>query len=294
MTMSVGLGKITNDPNASILVRKALGALSTPGLLVHDKGITIDDDGRITLRLNPGGGLSEDENGISVVTTEEFGVDSYVNAGSEATGNRDWNARLTGTAPNFFESGLAIGTEDLGGISSSEFLLEDAMLQVNSKTAQMRLAYDTENFGSSRVLSTGVHEMYSVGTAPGFHLMTGDGTYGDNEGGFRLNNGTVIEQIMAIKVAYNFTGGGSSGAVTFQEAASTYIPVSSAYDIRPGQDMITVCPTVAPPVQLMCWSARISATNQLAIRIGWVNAMLGFNDDWMILIHRIDDETTVT
>ena len=65
MTMSVGFGKIVADPEATIRTRKALGTLSTPGLLVEDKGLTIDDSGRMVLRLKDGGGLSEDETGLS-------------------------------------------------------------------------------------------------------------------------------------------------------------------------------------------------------------------------------------
>jgi len=66
MSLSVGLGKIINDPEATLRTRRALGALSTPGLLVLDTGITIDSDGRLVLRLNPTGGLTQDETGLSV------------------------------------------------------------------------------------------------------------------------------------------------------------------------------------------------------------------------------------
>lgn len=66
MTLSVGLGKIVNDPTASIRTRKALGALSTPGLLVLDKGLTINNDGRLNLRLKAGGGITEDATGLSL------------------------------------------------------------------------------------------------------------------------------------------------------------------------------------------------------------------------------------
>lgn len=70
MTLSVGLGRIINDPNASVLIRKALGALSTPALIVTDQGVTIDDNGRIAIRLNPSGGLTQDENGLATVPGE--------------------------------------------------------------------------------------------------------------------------------------------------------------------------------------------------------------------------------
>lgn len=65
MTMSVGLARIINDPDATVLTRKALGALSNPVLLVNDQGLTIDNDGRIALRLKTGGGITEDATGLS-------------------------------------------------------------------------------------------------------------------------------------------------------------------------------------------------------------------------------------
>ncbi len=72
--MSVGLGKIINDPTASIRTRKALGRLSTPGLLVTDQGLTIDDDGRMALRVKPSAGLTEDATGLSAVLKPSAGL----------------------------------------------------------------------------------------------------------------------------------------------------------------------------------------------------------------------------
>ena len=65
MSLSVGFGKIIPDPEATILTRKALAALSMPGLLVEDKGLTINNDGRFALRLKPLGGLTEDATGLA-------------------------------------------------------------------------------------------------------------------------------------------------------------------------------------------------------------------------------------
>lgn len=66
MTLSVGLARIIADPDASILTRKALGALSKPELLVYDDGLTIDETGRLKLKLNPDSGMSQDENGLTI------------------------------------------------------------------------------------------------------------------------------------------------------------------------------------------------------------------------------------
>jgi len=69
MTMSIGLARIINDPDATVLTRKALGALSNPVLVVTDKGLTIDNDGLLALRLKSGGGLTEDADGLSATAS---------------------------------------------------------------------------------------------------------------------------------------------------------------------------------------------------------------------------------
>lgn len=72
MTMSVGFGRIVNDPEATILTRQALGRLQTPGLLVNDQGLTIDTNGRMVLRISSG--LSEDTSGLSVKVKSGGGI----------------------------------------------------------------------------------------------------------------------------------------------------------------------------------------------------------------------------
>ncbi len=72
MTLSVGLARIVNDPDAPIRTRQALGRLATPGLLVTDEGLTINTDGRIVLRLSSG--LSEDTSGVSVKVKSGGGI----------------------------------------------------------------------------------------------------------------------------------------------------------------------------------------------------------------------------
>lgn len=108
MTLSVGLGRITNDPEAPIRTRKALGRLATPGLLVTDKGLTIDTNGRIVLRLASAGGLSEDSNGLALklapgsglsATSDGLGLDGDLTDFGDITCNSitvDTNAIVTG------------------------------------------------------------------------------------------------------------------------------------------------------------------------------------------------------
>jgi len=292
MTMSVGLGKIINDPNASVRVRKALGALSTPGLLVHDTGLSIDDDGRIILRLDPNGGLTQDENGVGYNAPVTFGVDSFVNLDSDEHGNRLWNARLTGTAPNYFESGLAIGEEGFNGVSASGLPLDDALLAVTSKKAQMRLRYDEENFIAFRTLQEGTSQIFAVGVEePGVHVFTGDGTYGPPEGGFRVNNGATLKNWFMLQSSLFFAGGGAAAGASWQEVGVVWVPTDSAYDIDPDTDVVTVTPANISgpglPAQVLGWSGRITSTNNVAVRVSWWGVMAAMTGDWNILVHRM-------
>lgn len=300
MTMSVGLARIITDPEASVLVRKALGALSTPGLLVYDDALTIDDTGRIVLRLHPDGGLSKSENGLAIDSVIDppdtsilvgVGIDSHWDLPPDGEGRR-WNARLTGTAPNYFESGLAIGSEEFTGISSSGVDLEDSKLCVTSKTAQLRLRYDSENFLAVRALSDGFAEFFSVGATTGFHFMSGDGTgFAENGyvGGLRVNHGSTVEQFIAIDGTFSFAGGGAPGSLSWEDVSVAISVISSAYNVRPDTDVVTVVPknTASLPAQLMSWSARISNTNEVTVRISWFDAMAADSREWVILIHRM-------
>lgn len=75
MALSVGLGRIVPDPEASTRVRNALAILSDPRLLVTDKAITIDDEGRVVLRIAENMGLLEDENGLSLKIEPNKGLE---------------------------------------------------------------------------------------------------------------------------------------------------------------------------------------------------------------------------
>ena len=160
MTLSVGLGKVINDPTASILTRKALGRLSTPGMLVTDEGLTIDNDGRMVLRLKPGGGLTEDEAGLFL--TGVITVDGIT--GGVAAGSGVWNVYMSGTAANYFAGSVAIGTTTL-----------TAKLGVLSPTEQLRLMYDGSNYCKTTVAVTGATTIQTVGTDANLTLVPGSG-----------------------------------------------------------------------------------------------------------------------
>ena len=310
MTMSVGLGKIQNDPAASILIRKALGALSTPGLLVHDTGLSIDDDGRIIIQLNPNGGIQQDELGLSLSPVPiTIGIDSHVELLSEAY-DREWNARLTGSAPNYFESGLAIGADNFGTLSPNPAPdIQTTMLNVTSNKVQIRTSYDVENSMSIRTLRTGQTEFFSIGSDPGFRFIGGDGTYEnatsrfqiDESGGFQitapvgfmLNDGTSIEQIFAHNLSVYFAGGGTAGVISWAGYTCT---ITSPYTMRVGQDHITVCPadyggfpgTTGPlPNEWLGFSARIVSSTQLALRIVWIGVTAADWRHWIFTIHKL-------
>lgn len=289
MTMSVGLGRIEYDPKATVLTRKALGILSTPGLLVHDTGLSIDDDGRIYLKLKTDGGLTQDEAGVSVVSTAEVGLDREVSLLTEPV-VREWNARLTGNAPNYFEGSLAIGSESLIGVNYYGQELQAAKLQVtNPNAAQLRLASDLNNFLAFRTLEDGTSELYVVGDSPQLHIMTGDGNYEDNRGGIRLNNGTEIEQIIVLTGSAAFGGSGTVGAVTWMEVDFTYSPSSSAYNINSNSDVVSIVIQggTAPPAQMFSWCARIKSTNVVSIRVAWFDVMALTTIPWLMLVHRL-------
>lgn len=295
MTMSVGLAKIQNDPDATIMTRKALGALSTPGLLVHDTGLSIDGDGRIFIRLKPDGGLVQDENGLSVIEEVidpepiKVGIDSEVDPRSEAY-DREWNARLTGPAPNYFEGSLAIGAETFAGVSIAAAALgitiEDAKVNITSKTTQLRLSYDTSNYMAMRVVQNGYLEVFSISpTDAGIHFITGDGTT-TRSGGIRVNDGTTIEQIFSWIGSLAFPGGGGAGTISWYEAdfVLTGLTVATASNHH-----VTVSPKggAAIPGEWLAFTARVSAANRLALRITWVGVTAADTRDWLFLVHKL-------
>lgn len=162
MTMSVGLGRIINDPKASIIVRKALGTLSTPGLLVTDTGVTIDDSGRIALKLDPDGGLTQGENGLAVGITDENGnVISGSTIGSPlVTGFVGAQVRLR--LPNF-----------INPTNAWSHYAADATLGLGS-TATNQYGYFTADLTEGTTLNVGFCGEVSIGSGKWNVYMTGD------------------------------------------------------------------------------------------------------------------------
>lgn len=288
MTMSVGLAKIQNDPDAPIMTRKALGALSTPGLLVHDTGLSIDNDGRIIIKLNPDGGLLQDENGVSLIDSllnppVKVGIDSEVDPRSEAY-DREWNARLTGPAPNYIESSLAIGEEEFGGVSTAfpYDLIAKTKVAITSNDTQLRLRYDLENFASFRVLDNGLFQLFCVGeVSPGLYIVTGGGTAGTVEGGVTVNFGTTLKCWLAFTLTGGFGGGGAPGTVsTWEEVFTVTFPESGMTLLSGGANIVSVSPTSDFGGQVMSWSARIHSANKIAVKFSYFDALGAFAPTW--------------
>lgn len=291
MTMSVGLGRIIVDPAASVLVRKALGALSTPGLLVYDDALTIDDTGRITLRLKEGGGLVNDSDGLYTEIT--VGIDSHVDLVSDEY-DREWNARLTGTAPNFIESRLLIGSElenNAPGIIAAGQTLDTPMVNIWNSLTQLRLSFDADKFTSFRTTPDGELQIFAVGNTSsgsnvsnaGIHLITGDGTVqssGIGYGGFRLNGGDQIELIELITLTYSTTGGGTVGTISWEE--KTFSITGATYPDADTSLVMSEINSSPGATNIIGAIYGMTTDNTVFVRISWfdtlaANIILTFN-----------------
>lgn len=85
MTMTRGLGGIVSDPGIDLRVRRALDRLGTPYLLVTDEGVTINDEGKIALRLVAGSGLSQSASGLTFSQTLNTSVTQTGNTAATET-----------------------------------------------------------------------------------------------------------------------------------------------------------------------------------------------------------------
>lgn len=66
MTMTRGLAGVISDPGIDPRVRRALDRFARPYLWVTDEGITINDEGKLAIRLAVGGNLSQNADGIAL------------------------------------------------------------------------------------------------------------------------------------------------------------------------------------------------------------------------------------
>lgn len=299
MTMSVGLGRIVVDPNAPVLTRKALGVLSTPGLLVYDDALTIDETGRLVLRLKPNGGIEQSEDGLALspvekaISTTTIGIDSEVDPRSEAY-DRDWNARLTGPAPNYIEGSIAVGAETFEVYSSAAdevaVTLPNAKVNITHRETQLRLSFDKQNTLDFEVNEHGTSLIRSISEdSPGIDIKTGDGI--NSVGGVKLNGGTTIESI-ALSVASFELVGGSFIALGLHVMWTQRFTITA----RPSLDHVTLCvgnaTTVFPARNFVSFTAQITATNEVTIKVMTIGPVSDITIPFFVLIHQLGSDTS--
>jgi hypothetical protein len=294
--MSKGLGGIGNDPQATPLTRKMLGILSTPGLLVYDDAITIDDTGRIVLKLAPNSGMQIGKEGLALTPVEPaavintfVGIDSEVDPRSEAY-DREWNARLTGPAPNYIEGSVAIGAEEFGGVTEAFAYetVEKAKVNITNRETQLRLSYNIQNYLAFRANENGSSELFNIGLeSPGFHIITGDGSIGGVAGGLRLNFGDTLKRIIKVKVNVAYGGGGTFGQWTGYYVPGITITFESPDIVfGPSTDLVSVSPGSATPVEYQNWSASITGPNTINLYVMFFGVTAATSVDWIFVIHQ--------
>jgi len=286
--MSVGLGRIANDPNATPMTRRALGILATPDLIVTNRGVTIDSHGKIALRLASGGGLLETDDGLSI--EPKNGLDSEVNSSSQGDAPQ-YNINATGTAPNFFQSTVFVGAGNIvarsAAVEALGFAVEAAKVAIQNNGTQLRLHWDDRAFNSLRVLPGGGVEHWSVGTDTGFHFISGDGTGAQdpnlgNTSGVMINYGSMITQVFKIKTSIAFAGGGAAGFLSWQE----FLTSIALYTARNDRDHVTIVPLggAVIPSEWLNWNSYINAAGQLVLRLTWIGVAAADTRDWAFVV----------
>jgi len=244
MALSVGLGRIINDPEASVLVRKALGVLSTPWLLVTDTGVTIDGTGKIALQLKPSGGSTQDETGLSVVLKPSGGLTQDETGLSLETVVIDSvNVDNVVTPNNHLLGNVSIGTT-----------VVTTKLSVLSTTEQFRLLFNESNHCKFTVASNGDTAIQPVGTNADLGFVT------TGSGGIKINDGTPIKKVLSatasIRVS-SFPGGIVETVMTVLGAA-----VGDAVFVSPNGSPFRT----AGSNGIAAWSAYVSSSNTVRVR----------------------------
>lgn len=160
-TSSVGgvaVDAITRSSNTatvtSLIGVRAIGVFSTTGTITglycfRAAGSSNTGGGTIT---NLYGFYADDQ----TTGTNNFGIHLNVSSGSNK-----WNLYGNGTAANYLNGSLSIGTTTTG----------TAKLHLLSTTEQQRTAYDGSNYFSTTVSSTGLAQFDAAGTGAGFQFL---------------------------------------------------------------------------------------------------------------------------
>lgn len=262
MTLSVGFGRIVNDPDAPIRTRQALGRLATPGLLVTDQGLTIDTNGRMVLRLSSG--LTESTSGLSVkvksgggIVSDDDGLALDDPLGDITVTNLmvNQNANITGSAA--VAGNLTADTATVGPNQLTALGLITGNIQANNVVS-------LGNLNSATQIVTGVSQIGSLNCSGNGFIggnLTVTGTISGGASGditptsIRINFGTKITKMISVFVTLfiNPVGSGSQ---------DDYISFSGASI----GDIAMCSPLEVLPVGILSWSAMVSNTNQVLIR----------------------------
>jgi hypothetical protein len=248
----------------------------------------ITSDLRLARLTRPGkiSSTSANEEGLSLTPVEiKIGIDSEVDPRSEAY-DRQWNARLTGPAPNYFESGLAVGAEEFGGVTSvfPYEQVDQAKVCITSNLTQLRLRYDMGNYLAARVQPTGFTEMFCIGqTDPGLHIITGGGDSASVQGGLTINFGNVLRRLLSFSLAGSFGGGGTAGLASTSEQIFT-VTLPAGVSLTSGFTIVAVSPTTDPGGQVMSWSARIHSATQIAVKFSYFDVLGAFAPTWNAVV----------
>ena len=232
MTMSIGLARIINDPDATVLTRKALGALSNPVLVVTDKGLTIDNDGLLALRLKSGGGLTEDADGLSA----------------------------TASSACFTET-VCIDVSTIGP-ATTRTINGDPFVPVHD--AHLLLEHDEDYFARLTVDSTGYLTIDASGSGlafpgggwsgGGINLHTGP------YNGVRINDSAAIHKIYTVTSPRSFLLNGTPQWFNF-----------SVDGVRTNGDAAFVSPDAFPSIGITGWSALVTADDVIQVRVTTAN-----------------------
>lgn len=306
MTLSKGLGGITNDPEATIRTRRALGILSRPELLVTDTGITIDDTGRIALRLNASSGLSQDENGLNFDTTTGITtggmIDTppagfagyYVQLVIPDTGVGDaWSyfagdATLEGAGAISNQYGVFVGDLTSGDIlnvafrgevsagsgkwnismtgTASNYFAGSVAIGTETTSAKLNVLSTTEQV---RVAYDASNYMKTTVSSSGVASLEATGGFNliNTTGGIKINSGSAIKRLFFGSGSVNVFGGFGAG-VDYTDL------VISIPGVLP-TDTVAMSFTAIPDDNIGNWFA-IAETDQVRIRFWTVTLTLFF------------------
>lgn len=171
MVMTRGFGGVLSDPGIDTRVRRALDRFSRPYLWVTDQGITINDDGKLEIRLN-GATLEQSASGLRINPLGSpviagltiTGLDGYlfatsgvISAVSLSTVPTTVYSSVTqtgNTQPN--ETALFVATIPAGTLAATgdslSFTVSGSITSGTARRLRVRIGTDSSGVGSNTVI----------------------------------------------------------------------------------------------------------------------------------------------